>query len=153
MILDELCRELNNYFDENSDGTKNRYFGQFTVENKTIDLSETGIKTGQYFRIIGSTFNDGIYQYPDMSLTDETFQGAVWLMNIPSEFFALANDIEGWQDKYLGPDSPAMSPYSSESFGGYSYQKAASSRSGTSIGSVAWQDIFSSRLNKWRKIR
>ena len=155
MMLEELCRELNNWFDENpKDGTKNRFFGTFIIEDGAIDLSSINIKSGQYFRIVGSIFNDGVYQYPVIGLTDETFDGAVWAMAVPPEVIALAAEIQDWSKKYQSVDSPAMSPYSSESFGGYSYQKGATtSSSGASSLSGTWQSVYGARLNKWRKIR
>lgn len=55
---------MNNWFDMRSDGTTDRVYGTFTIENGAIDLSDTDIKPGQYYRIIGSVFNDGVYQYP-----------------------------------------------------------------------------------------
>ena len=63
VTLTDLCDEMNNWFDTKSDGTKDRVFGTFTIENGSIDLSGTGIKPGQYYRIIGSVFNDGVWQY------------------------------------------------------------------------------------------
>lgn len=154
-MIDEICRELNNWFDENpNDGTKNRYFGTFIITDGTLDLSEIEIKDGQYFRIIGSTFNDGVYQYPATGLTDEEFFGAIWAMAVPPSVIALVADIEAWQDKYGGIDSSAMSPFTSESFGGYSYSKASRTGSGgTDSNAGTWQGVFASRLNKWRKIR
>lgn len=144
-MLTELCRELNNWFE------KDRFFGTFQVDGGSIDLSGTGIQNGQYFRIAGSVFNDGVYQYPAEGLTDETFEGAVWAMAVPPSVIALADEIEAWQAKYRGADSAAMSPFQSESFGGYSYSKAGGSGSGGTDGS--WQNAFRSRLNPWRKIR
>lgn len=153
-MIDEICRYLNNWFDRKSDGTDARYFGTFTIADGTIDLSEIDIKTGQYFRIIGSAFNDGVYQYQPRNLTDETFDGAVWAMAIPPALIALTAEIEAWQEKYGGIDSSAMSPYTSESFGGYSYSKASgASGNGTGTGAVTWQSAFASRLNKYRKAR
>lgn len=153
MTLDDICSELNNWFDTNpNDGTKNRHFGNFTIENRTIDLSETGIKTGQYFRIVGSVYNDGIHQYPAFDLTDETFDGAIWLMVVPQEVVTIASEVQAWIDKYQTVDSPAMSPYTSESFGGYSYSKSGSSGA-NGDGSGTWQSQFRTSLSKWRKIR
>ena len=123
-MIEEICRELNNWFDENpKDGSNNRYFGNFIITDGTLDLSEIDLKNGQYFRIVGSTFNDGVYQYPATGLTDEEFFGAVWAMAVPPSVIALIAEIEAWQDKYGGVDSQAMSPFTSESFGGYSYSK------------------------------
>jgi len=169
-MIEEICRELNNYFDENSDGTRNRLFGTFQVVDGAIDLSETGIQPGQYFRIVGSVFNDGVYKYePEVEptqehpethrpvLQDETFNGAVWLMAVPKAVIDLASEIEAWQAKYGGVDSQAMSPFTSESFGGYSYSKSSRTGSGSGSdngnGSGTWQSVYANRLNKWRKFR
>ena len=151
-MLDEICRELNNWFDRKSDGSDDRYFGTFGIADGEIDLSETNIQTGQFFRIVGSVFNDGVHQYPAIDLTDETFDGAVWLMAVPSEIISLAEEIGAWMDKYSSADSPAMSPYQSESFGGYSYTKASNSTANGSS-AITWQSQFADRLNKWRKLR
>ena len=154
MMLDELCRELRNWFDEKSDGTKSRYFGKFTIQDGEIDLSDINILSGQYYRIIGSVFNDGVYQHPAYGMVDEEFNGAVWVMSVPQEVITLANEIEAWKDKYQSPNSPAMSPYNSESFGGYSYTKSSGgSMDGAAALSGTWQGAFYNRLSKWRKIR
>lgn len=116
---------------------------------------EINILDGQYFRIVGSVFNDGVHQKGDEdALHDETFSGSVWAMAVPPAVIALAEDIQAWQDKYGGVDGIAMSPYSSESFGGYSYSKASggSWNSDSDSGAVTWQSVFADRLNRWRKI-
>lgn len=155
-MIEEVCRELNNWFDTNpNDGTKNHYFGNFVIDGGMIDLSDIDIKQDQYFRIIGSVFNDGVYRYPAEGLADETFDGAVWTMAVPPAIITLSTEIDDWKAKYGTVDSVAMSPFISESFGGYSYSKsgggAASDGNGT-IQSGTWQSAFANRLNKWRKI-
>lgn len=119
--------------------------------NSPAPLSDV-LKTGQYIRIVGSVFNDGVHTFPnDESLEDETFTGTVWGMAIPKAVIAIADDIKAWQSKYGGADSVAMSPFQSESFGGYSYSKG--SVAGASGGSgVSWMDVFARRLSPWRKI-
>lgn len=141
-MLSELCKELNNWF------CTKMYFETFTIEDGTLTLDD--LQDGQYFRIVGSVFNDGVYQYPATGLNDETFDGAVWAMAIPQEVIALSSEIEEWVNKYATVDSSAMSPYQSESFGGYSYSKASS---GDENGGNTWQSVFRSRLNQWRKVR
>lgn len=154
MTISDLCSELKNWFDERSDGTPNRHFGTFAIVDGTIGLSGTGIKDGQYFRIIGSSLNDGVYQYPADGLTDETFDGAVWIMAVPKAVLDLLEEIGKWEQKYGGADSAAMSPFTSESFGGYSYSKSAAVSGSADTGDAgSWQAAFKSRLNKWRKIR
>lgn len=106
------------------------------------------MRAGQYFRIVGSVLNDGVYQYGNCALRDETFEGAVWAMSVPAEFLRLEEEIKAWRTQY---ENAANSPFQSESFAGYSYTK--SSANGNSGGSVTgWQGVFASRLNKWRKL-
>lgn len=141
-MLEELMRECRNWFVV----PNGVHLGTFTIEDGSIALPFLVI--GQYFRIIGSTFNDGVYQYGTGGLTDETFDGAVWALAVPDAFVSLVEDVEAWRSKY---ESTANSPFQSESFAGYSYTK--SSASGNSGGSVTgWRGVFSARLNKWRKL-
>ena len=142
-MLTELCQELRNWFD------RERHFGTFEITGGNI--TAPFLAEGQYFRIIGSIFNDGVHQYPADDLTDETFEGAVWALAIPEPVIKLAQEIQAWQDKYGAVDGVAMSPFASESFGGYSYTKASGSSSDGS-GSITWQATFKKRLNAWRKI-
>ena len=145
-MLSELCQELKNWFDRDQP----RVYGVFEIENgKIIDEDFTSIiHDNQYFRIIGSIFNDGVYKYTDdLALEDEMFVGAIWLLAIPKEIVALSDEIDAWVSKY---SDTINSPYSSESFGGYSYSKA--SGSGSNASGPSWQSTFANQLNKWRKI-
>lgn len=148
-MLTELCKELNNWFDVK------RLFGKFEIQDGELVGMDDRLQEGQYFRIVGSIFNDGVYQYPATELTDEEFDGAVWAMAVPPSVVDLAEQISDWQGKYGGVGSVAMSPFQSESFGGYSYTKksgSGSSDSGTD-NSGTWQGAFASKLNLWRKVR
>lgn len=151
--LTELCNELNNWFD------RSRYFGTFTIKDGQINVSDLvsdgSLQDGQYFRIIGSVFNDGVYKYPAVNLEDEEFEGAVWAMAVPPSVVALAKEIEDWQNKYGGVDSQAMSPFQSESFGGYSYTKksGSNSNSGADTKLGTWQGAFATKLNRYRRLR
>ena len=118
--------------------------GTYTIEDGGIALPF--LANGQYFRICGSVFNDGLHQYPDSDLKAETFDGTVWALAVPQAVIDLAAEIEAWQKKN---GDASVSPYQSESFGGYSYSKATDSASG---GAVTWQSAFRSRLNAWRKL-
>ena len=146
-MLTDLCQELRNWFD------LNRYEDTFTISGGT--LTADFLLDGQYFRIIGSVFNDGVHKYGDSGdvLEDETFTGAVWALGIPKAVLQLNDDIDAWIAKYGGADSNAMSPYTSESFGGYSYSKGSNLASVTSANSATgWKAMFASQLNRWRKI-
>ena len=138
-MITEICAELRNYFEV----PNGRHFGKFEISGGSIAPLDF-LQDGQYFRIIGSVFNDGVYQYPATSLTDEVFEGAVWSMAVPPSVIDLAAEIE----EYNKSDDVKASPYISENFGGYAYTKATDAN-GAPIG---WQKAFASRLNKWRKL-
>ena len=148
----EVCQYLKNWFDRNQP----RYIGSITIQNGA--LSETyGLKVGQYFRIVDSTLNEGVYKYPLTTLTDETFNGAIWGMALPKAFIALLDDIEAWKVKYNSLDTQdgrqALSPFNSESFGGYAYSKSSGGTSDTTKDkSGTWQGVFGARLAPYRKM-
>lgn len=143
-MLTELCAELKNYFLRNREA--DIHYGEYTISGGSIDLPF--LLNGQYFRIVGSLLNDGVYQYPADGLTDEEFTGAVWAMAVPPAVVALAADIEAWNTANA---EALASPYTSESFGGYSYTKASGS-SNNGSGGYTWRDQFASRLAKWRRL-
>ena len=118
--------------------------GTFTIKDGGIALPF--LADGQYFRICGSVFNDGLHQYNVLDLVDETFNGTIWALAIPKAVIELADEIGKWQEKN---GEAASSPFSSESFGGYSYSKATDAETG---GAVTWQSAFKKQLSAWRKI-
>lgn len=144
-MLTELCQELHNWFE------RERHIGTFTIEAGV--LTGLDLLNGQYYRIIGSVFNDGVHKYGDATdvLTDETFEGAVWALGIPKAVIDLAAEIAAWRAKYESTDSAAMSPFNSESFGGYSYAKGGAGVTSSS-GAGGWVGVFASQLNRWRKL-
>ena len=139
-MLTEICAELRNWFVV-PDGV---HIGTYTISGGSIAPLDF-LQEGQYFRIVGSVFNDGVYQYPATSLTDEVVEGAVWAMAVPPTLIALSAEIKAYNDS----DAGKPSPYASESFGGYSYQKFTDGNGGDGS---RWQKAFASRLNKWRKL-
>lgn len=135
-MLEELLAEIHNWFE------CDYLAGELTVMDGELTLPHGFVKKGQYYRIVGSVFNDGLHQYPTSDLTDEVFDGEVWALAVPKAVVDIATEIEAWRK--ANPDSA----YTSESFGGYSYTKAT-----TSDGMPArWQDAFRRRLNRWRKL-
>ena len=144
-MLSELCQELRNWFDRDQP----KFHGAIEISGgRIIDRDFlAAIKPNQYFRISGSVFNDGVWKNDNkLNLTDELFVGTASLMAVPPDVINLSDEIDQWIVKY---GDAVSSPYSSESFGGYSYTKSTGSN-GSSASS--WQSVFSSRLNKWRKI-
>ena len=118
--------------------------GTFTIKDGGITLPF--LADMQYFRICGSVFNDGLHQYNVLDLVDETFNGTIWALAIPKAVIELADEIQKWQEKN---GEASVSPYQSESFGGYSYSKATDAETG---GAVTWQSAFKQQLGAWRKI-
>ena len=150
-MLTEICQYLKNWFDRD----KAKYHGKFEISNGSIvsfNDGDMGLQLGQYFRIIGSLFNDGVVKYGTTELTDEVFEGSVWFIAIPKDFLSMVAEIEAWQAKFGGVDSEAMSPFNSESFGGYSYSKSGGGASDGSTNAGTWQAAFGARLNAWRKV-
>ena len=139
-MLEQVLMNIRNWF--TVDG--GIYSGTFTIKDGGIALPF--LANGQYFRICGSVFNDGLHQYPASDLKAETFEGAVWALSVPQAVIDLSTEIELWQAK--NGDASA-SPYQSESFGGYQYSKATDAETG---GAVTWQSAFKRQLSAWRKI-
>jgi hypothetical protein len=143
MLLEEILNHIHNFFVVRNGVHR----GNFVISSNTISLDF--LQDGQYFRIVGSVFNDGVYQYPAEGLHDEEFFGEIWAMAIPDSFIALYNDINAWDSKYK---DALESPYQSESWKGYSYTKASVVNGNGGTSDAGWQYAFKSRLNPWRKI-
>ena len=139
-MLEQVLMNIRNWFPVKG----GIHSGTFTIKDGGITLPF--LAYGQYFRICGSVFNDGLHQYPATDLVDEEFSGAIWELAIPPAVVDLADEIQKWQEKN---GEVSVSPYQSESFGGYSYSKATDSASG---GAVTWQSAFKRQLSTWRKI-
>ena len=137
-MLNEVCAEIRNYF------VVKIHEGRFTIDGGKIAPLDF-IQENQYFRIVGSVFNDGVYKNTaDLELTNEVFCGSVWAMAVPPSVVALAEEIK----KYNESDEAKPSAYTSESFGGYSYSKATD-ENGVAVG---WKKVFASRLKPYRRI-
>ena len=147
-MLSEVCAYLRNYFDNGQPHT----FGEIEIKNGAL-FTPCNLKAGQYFRIIGSTFNDGVYQFPTTALNnDETFNGAIWGMAVPPDLIDLITEMEAWKaDK---ANAYALnSPYQSESKADYSYTlKSGADGSGKNSGASALINQFAGRLSRWRKL-
>lgn len=142
-MLESVLMHLKNWFVVD-DGV---HTGTFTIKNGALPLSF--LQTGQYYRICGSIFNDGLHKWGDDTdmLTDETFTGAVWALAIPKTVVTLSEIIAEWETKN---GEAVTSPFTSESFGGYSYTKATDATTGAQ---ATWQTVFRAQLNPYRKIK
>ena len=140
-MLADICSYLKNYFSEPED----RHIGKFEVIDGALTPSDF-LKDGQFFRIIGSTFNDGVYKNPCAGLKDEKFNGAVWAMRVPPALIALAEEIETYEtEKNTKMSEEGWGMFSSQSFKGYS---------GTvrSDADLSWKKKFAPQLAPWRKM-
>ena len=82
-MITQICQSIRNWFDIE------RHFGTFTIKDGSIAPSDF-LQDGQYYRIIGSVFNDGVHKFGSDTLTDEKpFDGAVWAMAVPPDFLLL----------------------------------------------------------------
>ena len=151
-MLTEICDYVHNYFEYTI------FHGEFEIADGMLNLDGL-VADGQRFRIVGSALNDGIYTYHADGIKDddnkevvtlgtESFGGTIVAMAVPARIIALAEEITEWIAKNK---DVLESPYTSESFGGYSYTKATGSGSNAG-GALGWQDVFKSRLNAYRKI-
>lgn len=141
-MLTEICQYLRNWF------VREKHAGTYVVEGGSLGVDF--LQNNQYFRVIGSVFNDGVHQFGVDELTDEIFTGEVWGLAVPKEIVSLANDIKEWA---TANKDALSSPYMMESFGGYSYSFGVSGNSITgSVSKASWQSQFAARLAPWRKI-
>lgn len=150
-MLQQICEHIHNYF------IKEAKVGSYEIVDGMISLDF--VKEGQRFWITNSDLNDGVYTYHESGitndddteaagLTDETFAGTICALAVPPAVIALSAEINKWVDEN---GETVKTPYTSESvLGVYSYTKASG---GTGAGgSVTWQDVFGSELNRWRKV-
>lgn len=142
-MIGQICAEVKNYFVQPD---VDIHAGNYTIANGILSPISF-VQVGQYYRIIGSALNDGVYKRgtDDLHLLNEEFFGTVWSMRVPKDFIALCKEISDWQTA----NAAALSgPYQSESYAGYSYSKGSSA----SGGAWTWKDQFKNKLNAYRKL-
>lgn len=133
-MIEKVMAYCNNYFESSES-----HYGIYAIKNGSISLPF--LADGQYFRVVGSIFNDGVYSYP-AELKDETFTGKIIPLAPPKSFLDFCDKVAQYEQ------TASITPYTSESFGGYSYTKAG----GSGGGGLAWSEAFKVELRRWRKI-
>ena len=75
--------------------------GEFEVAGGQLRMPEgRALQDGQYLRVVGSVFADGLHQWPVEGLPhDERFEGEVWALAVPQEVVDLAGVIDDWDSK------------------------------------------------------
>lgn len=146
-MLEQILMELNNWFRVRDD-VNGIHPGTYTIENGGI--APPFLRDGQYFRIMGSVFNDGLHRYgPDMeALEDETFAGTIWVLAIPKTVVDAAAEAETWLSKN---GAIANGIYSSESFGGYAYTKDTAAADNVAQTGIPAHIL--AKVNQYRKIK
>lgn len=138
MQLEMLLRHLHNWFAVRGSART----GRFLIRSGALHDSDGFLAPGQYYRIEGSVFCDGLHRHGDGDLTEEEiFTGTVTPLSIPRAVIDLAAEIAAWRAS--NPETDKQS----ESFGGYSYSRG-SAGDGASSG---WAAAFASRLAPWRR--
>lgn len=139
-MLETILNHLHNWFPIKGAAR----CGEFEIVSG--ELSADFLLPGQYYRVIGSVFNDGLHRYPCEELDclqDEVFTGEIWPLAIPRAVIELSGEIEEW--KKNNPETDRIS----ESFDGYSYTRGTN---GNGSASGGWQAAFRARLNAWKKV-
>ncbi|HJI40015.1 MAG TPA: hypothetical protein OIL78_02000 [Coriobacteriaceae bacterium] len=138
-MLEQVLLSLRNWF------VADKRTGRVRIEGGTLVPPEgLALADGQYIRVTGSVFSDGLHRWPCNGLTDEEFVGTVWALAVPQAVVDLADEIAAWQAEHA---KELDSPYASESFGGYSYTRVGGDGS-----PITWRQQFKARLDPWRKL-
>ena len=98
-MLQEILDYIHNYF------VKEVYRGTFKIESGSLTVDF--LQNGQYYKIVGSVFNDGVHKYLDNTdvLIDEEFQGEIWAMAVPKGILDLEADIHRFRGKMCSAQS------------------------------------------------
>lgn len=151
-MLSEILAFLHNYFVLDSQR------GTFAIMDGFLSGCSLHFHDGQRIMVSGSGAWDGVWtwhtQAPlcdsddqrDTPNIDEEFTGAVHALGVPHDLLKKARDIRAWTEANA---KTLNSPFQSESFNGYSYNKGTNS----SGGAYDWQTHFGADLFKrWGKI-
>lgn len=147
-VLEDVLWHIHNFFERNS-----LIVHDCEIEGGTLPASVADhIPDGVWYRIEGSFFNEGLHS--DDELTDETFTGKVTVCAIPPALLRVVERIQQYEaDTEEAVHKARTSPYTSESFGGYSYTlKGTNGSQNGSQGLSGWKSEFAADLNPFRKM-
>lgn len=144
-MLTEICAYLHNYFEYE------RHNGSIKIESGAItcDGEEITLDNGQFFALFRGRIPLGVFKANNVP--DKTFNGSIWLMDVPKGILDADEWAENWKEKNGGVDSANNSAFESESFGGYSYTKGTNTN-GKAGASVFDNAQFASMLAPYRKL-
>ena len=147
-MLEQVLTHIHNWFPHGETAVRG-----CAIEGGQLPASFS-IPEGVWYRIQGSLLNDGLHMGGAGDLVDETFDGTITVCAIPNALLEVVEEIEDWQAAYREGRNKALgSPYSSESFDGYSYSMRDYSGANSASGGLSgWQAEFAGQLNAWRRI-
>lgn len=135
-MLETLLDTMHNWFE--IPGAQRS--GEFKVVSGVLNLDF--VAHGQYYRVTGSVFNDGLHRYPEKLKDDEAFDGVIAPLAVPVAVVELADRIKAWRES--NPETDKIS----ESFGGYSYSRGENDSSA----SGGWRTAFAGEIRRWKKV-
>jgi hypothetical protein len=142
-ILEQVLWHIHNWFEREQIPVRT-----CCIDDGSLPASITDrMLEGQWYRIEGSALNDGLHLHPAEDLADETFDGSISILSVPKALLSVVDEIAAWQQ---ANGQSVDGPYSSESFGGYSY--TLKSDGGDGAGLSGWRLAFRDSLNPWRKL-
>lgn len=146
-MLEAVLTSLNNWFDRDAGGRFHHVErGELSIEGGSLLGAGEWLRDGQWFRILGSAFNDGLHRHPATDLADEAFKGAAYALCVPPAVVELSERIAAWEE---ANGDASRGVYASESFGGYSYTLKGGSAAES--GPAGWRAAFADELRGWRK--
>lgn len=145
-MLTEICAYLHNYFDYE------RHYGDISIIGGLLfcDGKEIALEEGQYFALFRKRNPLGVFKQGE-TIPDKTFDGAIWLMDVPKAILDADAFAATWMAKNGDAGSVANSALNSESFKGYSYSKGTN-KEGKAGSSIFDNAQFSAMLNPYRKL-
>lgn len=147
-MLEAVLTSLNNWFDRDRLGRFHHVeSGELSIEGGSLIGAGEWLKEGQYFRILGSAFNDGLHQHPATDLADEAFEGAAYALCVPPAVVELSERVAAWEE---ANGDASRGVYASESFGGYAYTLKGGSAAES--GPAGWRAAFADELRGWRRV-
>lgn len=165
--IEALCAETHNYHETD------KVIGDFTIESGNIKLPF--LCKNQFFRIVGSKFNDGVYIYVEGGLVigaatwEEAVDESINWLDVREKYWGdlAGNDLidESFHGAiwpmnmpraffdlskeiaaYNASEEAKVKPFTSESISGYySYSK-------TGTDSNLWYNVFAHKLRRWKKV-
>lgn len=113
MLLSAFCCRKGDLMEDLMLYTKNYFYrwkeyGTYAINNSQI-ACRGQYKVGQYVRIIGSVFNDGVHEIHSVTnntitinnLRNEEFKGYICGLAVPKEFYDLVQDIKAYRLKHM----------------------------------------------------